>query len=452
MAVSKNANFLATVQQNGIKLTEYWDKLMLGMIKLEKENFVFTNLGVEKDIPANSGTTTVSFRRYLSLGVSAGLTKEKLAEAVPPTPLRVEAQKVQGTVNQYGAYIEETDWVDEINMDDIESIYMPELARHASELIERQVISSFADASEYFVNSKTAVNDYTQVSGNVLTLQEMRKVALIMKNQRRSGHPKFGGKPVFVVHPNVMEDLLDDEDLLDRMLIPGNDNSPIKNGSLQQYKMYGFYVIETLIASVTANSSSINVYTSIMLGREPYAVIKLGGNRVKFYQTGFKAEKTDPLAQRATFGYKLWTGAKVLDPMTIFRVYSTSAYDDALTDLESDPYARYATQLIMDDPTLTIPATLTQTAKDEEDTLTATIADDNGDSVTALDDGYYILWTSSDTAVCTVTPSGDFTAVVKAIKASSGTATITAQVMKRTAGSHTAVGDADTTAYTLTIE
>jgi N4-gp56 family major capsid protein len=180
MSANANANFLATVQQNGIKLQEYWDKLMLGMIKLEKDNFVFSNLGVEKDIPANSGTTTISFRRYLSLGVSAGLTKEKLAEAVPPTPLRVEAQKVQGTVNQYGAYIEETDWVDQIHMDDIESIYMPELSRHGSEVIERNVIASFADASEYFVNSKTAVNAYTQVSGNVLTLKEMRKDPMML--------------------------------------------------------------------------------------------------------------------------------------------------------------------------------------------------------------------------------------------------------------------------------
>jgi len=450
MAADKNANFLSTVQQNGIKLQEYWDKLMLGMIKLEKDNFVFSNLGVEKDIPAKSGTTTISFRRYLSLGVSAGLTAEKLAEAVPPTPLRVEAQKVQGTVNQYGAYIEETDWVDEINMDNIESIYMPELARHGSEVIERNILASFADASEYFVESKVAVNDYT-TNAYPLTLQEMRKVALIMKNQRRSGHPKFGGKPVFVVHPNVMEDLLDDEDLLDRMLVPGNDNSPIKNGSLQQYKMYGFYVIESLIMPVAANSSSVNVYTSIMLGREPYAVIKLGSGRIKFYQTGFTAEKTDPLAQKATFGYKLWTGAKVLDPMTIFKVYSTSAYDDALTDLESDPFARYAAQQLLDDCTVALAASLTQTAKDELDTLTATVTDDNDVAVTSLEDAYYILWTSSDTAVCTVTPSGDFTAVVKAIKSTSGTATITAQMMKRTAGSHTAVGTKDTLAYTLTI-
>ena len=443
-------NFLATVQQNEIKLQEYWDKLMLGMIKLEKENFVFTNLGIEKEIPKNSGTTTVSFRRYLSLGVSAGLTKEKLAEAVAPTPLRVEAQKVQGTVNQYGAYIEETDWVDEIHMDDIESIYMPELSRHAAEVIEREILSSFSDASEYFVNSKTSVDGFTEVSGNVLTLKEMRKVALIMRNQRRSGHSKFGGKPVFVVHPNVIEDLLDDADLLNRILTPGNDNSPIKNGSLQQYKMYGFYVIESLIMPVASNTSSVNVYTSIMLGREPYAVIKLGSNRVRFYQTGFKAEKTDPLAQKATFGYKLWTGSKVLDPMTIFKVYSTSAYDDALTDLTNDVFARYATQLDLDDATIALVASLGQTAQNEEDTLTATVTDGDSESVTELDDAYYIAWSSSDTAVCTVTSSGAFTAVVKAMKASSGTATITASLMKRTADTHTVIST-DTLAYTLTI-
>ncbi len=59
--------------------------------------------------------------------------------------------------------------------------------------------------------------------------------------------------------------------------------------------------------------------------------------------------------------------------------------------------------------------------------------DDNGDAVTALDDGYYIAWTSSTEATATVTSSGDLTAVVKAVKSTSGTTTITATLMKRTA-------------------
>ena len=43
--------------------------------------------------------------------------------------------------------------------------------------------------------------------------------------------------------------------------------------------------------------------------------------------TGYAAEKTDPLGQRATFGYKMWTGAAVVDPIAITKIYSRSNYD-----------------------------------------------------------------------------------------------------------------------------
>ena len=41
-------NTLNVVQQNSNYTAEYWDKRLLGMIALEKQNFVFSTLGVEK--------------------------------------------------------------------------------------------------------------------------------------------------------------------------------------------------------------------------------------------------------------------------------------------------------------------------------------------------------------------------------------------------------------------
>lgn len=325
MALNANANKLSTVQRNNNKTTEYWNKYLLGMIVLERSNFVFSTLGKETVIPVNSGTTTISYRRYNHLPVSPNLVAEQLAEGTPPTPLKVEAQKVQGVVNQYGAYIELTDWVDTIHDDDIKSIYMPELARHAAEVIERNIMMSFGEASEWYVNNRANIDAIT--ANDVLTLQEIRKAVLTQKNYRRQGHPKFGNKPVVVMHVNVMQDLLDDDDLKDRVLVPGNDNSPIKSGTLQQYQVYGYYFVETLIAEVEQNSSGVNVYKSVLLGKDPYMVIKLGTSNVKYYHTAFEASKDDPLGQRATFGYKLWTGAKVVDPMAITIIHSASKFD-----------------------------------------------------------------------------------------------------------------------------
>ena len=403
-------NNLTTVQANLISNREYWDKRLLAMIKLESTNFVFSNLGVMRDIPKNSGTTTYSARRYNSLPVrslatpqAANAASEKLLEGSANAPLKAEAQKVTATLDQFGAWMKVTDRVEDIHLDSIRQVYQPELARHAAEVKERNIISKFSDASEYYVDG-TSTASYELGSDDVLSMKALRKIALAMRIHRRQGHSKFGGKPVTVLHSVVMEDLLDDADLKDRLLLPGNENLPIKLGTLKGYQFYGMYVIESLIAetvsahadkyadlvadektaatvaalqaltsttvavddlyacaadgkiykcaTATASASTwaavttydFTVYTSYMLGKDPYVVLTLGNSGVSWHSTGFEAEKTDPLGQIATFGYKMYTGAKVIDPIAIVKIYSRSPYDVANDIFDSDDLMDNASQ------------------------------------------------------------------------------------------------------------
>lgn len=330
---------LAVLQKNGLSVNEYFSKRLLEMIKLEKSNFVFTNLGVEMNLPKNEGTKTFTVRRYNHLPVG----NHQLTEGVPPTALKPEGHKVSGVINQFGALMEETDVAADIHFDNIKTVYQPELARHAAEVIERNTVAAFSDASEYYVGtSNTSVNDIAAT--DVVTFKDFRVVALTMSNANRKGHSRYGGKFVGVMHPNVMNDLLDDPVLVNKLLVPGSENGPIKQGTLAKYMAYGMYFTDTLICPVTKNTGNVNVYTSYVLGYQPYMVLGLGGQNVKFYDTGFTADKSDPLGQKATFGYKLWTGAKVIDPMAITRVYSASAYDIALYDDTNDTIGKAADQ------------------------------------------------------------------------------------------------------------
>ncbi len=340
MAINK----LADVQANDIKIDEYLDKRLLEMIKLETTQFVFTNLGRKVDIPYNAGTKTIRLRRYNSLPVNLAWdgAGKALTEGTAPASMKISAVKVDGTINQYGAYIEETDVANDIHLDDIKSIFQPELARHAAEVLERIIVTALADGSEYFIGSNiTEVNDYTSSTEAVISFTEVRKAWLSMKVNRRGGHTKFGGKPVLVVHPSVMQDLLDDDDLVNKLLVPGNENTPIKNGSLQQYMAHGMYFVESLIAEPVASTGTgnPNVYISYLLGKDPYVVIGLGGGGVKFLMTGFTPDSGQPLAQKQTFGYKMWGGAKVVDPIAVTRIYSKSGYD-TIADFSDDEHGK----------------------------------------------------------------------------------------------------------------
>lgn len=332
---------LAVLQKNNISQNEYWSKRILAMIKLEKSNFVFSQLGNEVIIPLHEGTKTFSARRYNHLPYDKN-GKHLLTEGVAPTALKPEAHKVQGVVNQYGVVMEETDVAADVHFDNIKSIYQPELARHASEVRERNIIDSFTDASEYFVGVDNTTIDGIDAS-DIVTFKDYRTVALSMTNYNRRGHRKYNGKFVAVMHPNVMNDLLDDPVLVNKLLVPGNENGPIKQGTLAKYMAYGMYFTDSLICPVKANTGGVNIYTSYVLGQDPYMVISLGSSNVKFFDTGFTADKADPLAQKATFGYKMWTGAKVTDPMAITRVYSASGYD-VVADFSKDELGAAASQ------------------------------------------------------------------------------------------------------------
>lgn len=353
------ANTLAVVQQNNINQAEYWISRLLTMIKLEAEEFLFSKYGKEVTIPKNQGTTTISMRRYNSLPIrdistaptnaAGGEALEKLYEGVPNKPLKVEAQKVQATVDQFGAWLEITDRVDDIHFDDIKREYQPELARHAAEVRERNVIAKIAADCSVNYAGFVKTTEATLDSTDVLTLKDLRKMSLIMKVNKRKGNEKAGGKPITLVHPNVMADLMDDQDFSDRYMLAGQDNAPIKAGNLQGLSLYGMYVVETLSPSLVvtathATNGTINVYRSFMLGREPYAITSLGSSGIVWKETGFEAKKGDELGQTASIGYKMWHGAKTLDPIAIQRISSRSAYDVSLTAVSSDPIGATADQ------------------------------------------------------------------------------------------------------------
>jgi N4-gp56 family major capsid protein len=333
---------LAVLQRNGLSVNEYFSKRLLEMIKLERSNFVFTTLGVAMTLPKNEGTKTFTVRRYNHLPLEKA-SDHLLTEGVPPTALKPEGHKVSGVVNQYGVIMDETDVAADIHFDNIKNVYQPELARHAAELIERNTVDSFTDASEYYVGTNaSSVDDITAT--DVLEFKDLRIVALTMSNANRKGHSRYGGKFVTVMHPNVMNDLLDDQTLEKKLMVPGGENTPIKQGTLAKYMAYGQYFTDSLICPVAKNSSDVNVYTSFTLGYNPYMVLSLGSSNVKFYDTGFTPDKSDPLGQKATFGYKLWTGAKVIDPLAITAVYSASAYDIALYNDSDDTIGKAASQ------------------------------------------------------------------------------------------------------------
>lgn len=334
-------NTYAVVSQNNLYTDEVWQKRLMGIIAIEREEMVFQNLGVDKNIPLNQGTKTFTARRYNRLPVV--LANQLLAEGVAPTALKVEGQKVSGTVSQYGALIKVTDVAEDIHFDNIKEIYQPELARHAVETVERVVLASFSEASEEFVNKRA--DKEALVATDVLDFATLRRIDLTRKVNLRKGHPKAGGRSLVVVAYEVMQDLLDDDTLEKKMLATGQENSPIKNGTLRSYIAYDLMVQESLMCPVETvtfdDTTTAKCYTSFLFGFEPYWVLRM--KDLSWHNVPFKATTGNELAQIASVGYKMWVGSKVVDPLAIYAIKSRSNHDVANTT-DTDVFASPASQ------------------------------------------------------------------------------------------------------------
>lgn len=331
-------NVLADAQRNGLLNNEYWQKRLLKIIRIEAEEFIFQHLGKNTSVPRQMGTKTTSYRRYLRLPVD--LLEQQLAEGVPPKALKVEGIKVSGTFQQYGAYIEITDVLQDIHFDDIRQVYQPELAAHAAEVRERVVMNSFSEASEVFVGGGTSADDITAT--DTLTLNVFREIQLSLQVSFRRRHKKYG-RYLVATSPQAMQDLVDDDKLAQLLIEPGYGDQPIRKATLVNYVVYNLAFIETdILAEPTRNTADVGVYSSYVIADDAYAVINLEGRALSWHQTPFSAEKTDPLAQRATIGYKMYAGAKVLDPLAIYHVRSAVTRDVFLDP--TDKYTKPADQ------------------------------------------------------------------------------------------------------------
>jgi N4-gp56 family major capsid protein len=183
------------------------------------------------------------------------------------------------------------------------------------ELITRDAVEE--DGGVYYVvpAGTASPSDAAITAANVLTLDVCRLVANQMKVSRRRGHKKAGGsKYIVVTSTEGMQDLLDDENLLKRAMVPGNTNKPVMDNGLESYDVYNLRFIEYNYPVITNGTTPI--YHTYVFGENAYAVMDLSSAGIEMKRFGFEAKKGDNLGQIASLGWiTMGFGAQVLDPV-----------------------------------------------------------------------------------------------------------------------------------------
>lgn len=305
-------------QTPGLKNEKIDNNILLRALAYSMSDHVLYNLGDKQKVKRNAGTNVVQFRGYKPLPVAAN--RHIITEGVNPEGMKVGARTVTGSVAVYGAYIEVTRQVETYNLDQLLVEYGPLIVNHASETLElvtRDAVEE--DGGTFFVvdAGTESPSEDTIKPTNILTLDVCRQVANQMKVSRRRGHKKAGfGKYIVVTSTEGMQDLLDDEALLKRAMVPGNTNKPVMDNGLETYDVYNLRFMEYNYPVINTNSSGTSIYHSYVFGENAFAVMNLASAGIEMKRFGFEPKKGDNLGQIASLGWiTMGFGAKVLDPI-----------------------------------------------------------------------------------------------------------------------------------------
>lgn len=287
-------------------------------------SLVHDKWGQMRNIPKNQ-SDSIKFRRWDALATAT----TALTEGVTPTGTTLSVTDVTATLKQYGSYSILTDKVQLVTEDNV--------IKEATDVLGEQGGETFDEVTRDVMVAGTAVRLASGVAtrANValaMVEADLKSAIKTLKGQNAkmftstiTGSVKVGTAPirkayVAINHTDTTETLegitgfKGTEEYASQTLVDINECGAYKN----------IRFVETTKAKIFTGEgdSSGDVYATMVLGKDAYGVVSLRGQ--KNIQTIIKplgsAGTADPLNQRASVGWVLWTTTKILNDNWMVRI------------------------------------------------------------------------------------------------------------------------------------
>lgn len=309
------------------EINNFYDNVLL---KRAVPNLVHGLFGQKRNVPLNSGSNVIKFRRYGSLSA----TTTALTEGTTPTGSSLSTTDITATVLPYGGWTRISDVVSLTTLDPI--------LTETSEVFGEQMADSFDQLARNIIVAGTTVQYASTATarGEVtaamkLTLGEILEAIRTLKTAKARKITSVSGSGVGVgtipvdasyvgiVHPRSSYDLkqLSGWDSVETYAgLNGNAQAiPHEIGKLDEARF-----VESSNAKVFTGegASSADVYATVILGADAYGTVDLGNSQSSgiIYKGLGSAGSADPLNQRQTLGWKSWYVAKVLNDAFMVRI------------------------------------------------------------------------------------------------------------------------------------
>ena len=287
---------------------------------------VHNQFGDKYPIPANNGKK-IEFRKYSAL--PKALTA--LTEGVTPAGNSLTVTTVEGTVKQYGDWIQLSDMLQMTAIDNNVVQATKLLSSQAGRTLDTVTREVLAGGTNVIYAPKVVDGAETEVlSRSTLTPECVLTPFVVMRaaaTLEAMNTPKIDGSYVLIIHPYCRETLQESPGWVDVVKYKEGNNTFSgeigKIGDVRVVTTSEAKIINDSTCPVVEDSTYYSVFTSLLLGANAYGVTMLenGGLQHIVKQLGYGE---DPLNQRSSCGWKATSVAVRLCEEYMVRIESLS--------------------------------------------------------------------------------------------------------------------------------
>jgi N4-gp56 family major capsid protein len=258
------------------------------------------------------GYASVSWAKPSKLTRSVAQTT--LVEGVTPASAAFTFATINAVPVQYGLYVEVSDQLLNVAPVPVLSLAATEVSRNLSRVID-QVIQTEAFGGTNVLYGGDATSRSNIDANDKIVGGDLRDAATKLKSLDA---PTFDDYYVAVAHPLVYGDILAEAN--GAWIEFSKYTTPDKLFKGELGAIYGVRVVRS--SNVQTFASTVTVYPTLVMGKGAYGVSDFASMEVLYSPLG--ASKSDPLAQRATVGAKVFFAAKRLQEDALVRIESAA--------------------------------------------------------------------------------------------------------------------------------
>lgn len=287
---------------------------------------VHNQFGDKYPIPAGSGKK-IEFRKYSAL--PKALTA--LTEGITPAGNSLTVTTVEGTVKQYGDWIQLSDMLQMTAIDNNVVQATKLLSSQAGRTLDTVTREVLAGGTNVIYAPKVVDGAETEVlSRSTLTPECVLTPFVVMRaaaTLEAMNTPKIDGSYVLITHPYCRETLQESPGWVDVVKYKEGNNTFSgeigKIGDVRVVTTSEAKIINDSTCPVVESTTYYSVFTSLLLGANAYGVTMLenGGLQHIVKQLGYGE---DPLNQRSSCGWKATSVAVRLCEEYMVRIESLS--------------------------------------------------------------------------------------------------------------------------------